>query len=289
MEDMRILLILISLLFSQTSFAAQLGIVLANKAVIYADINLKSPIGFVKKGKKLALGDIKRKRGKVLPVVVNGQIGWVKVSDVRLPSEEKSFDRSKKISEHVVDFDKKVKDPLNQNNFLTVKFSPASFSISGAVDQSEVENSLDSSSELTLMYEHKNPYHKIHWGLGLDYFTGQVDIFSFQSVNLKGGLAYVPIRLSWMSLEVYGNILISGDFRVESSGLGTYKGNMFGVDYGAAVRLLPEYQIGLMAGLGYSYYRFSGLNDLQRESDDSLTSFNNISGAKLFAGLSYKF
>jgi hypothetical protein len=110
-----------------------------------------------------------------------------------------------------------------------------------------------------------------------------------QSINLKGGFAYVPIRLEWMSLEVYGNILLSGDFRVTSANLGTYKGNMFGADYGAAIRLLPEYQIGIVAGVGYSYYRFNGLKDLEQESDSSLTSLSTMSGAKVFAGLSYKF
>jgi hypothetical protein len=284
---------LISFIFlfavGQLSMAAQVAIVLSNKAVIFADINLKSPIGYVKKGKKLAVGDVKRKRGKVLPVLVNQQIGWVRVSDVRLPSEEKSFDRSKKVSEHVIDFEKKTKDPLDQNNFLTVKLSPASFSIAGTASEVEFSESLTSGTELTLMYEHKNPYHKVHWGIGLDYFSGNIDVFSFQSINLKGGFAYVPIRLSWVSLEVYGNLLLSGDFRVDSEALGTYKGNMYGLDYGVAARLLPEYKIGLVAGLGYSYYRFNGLNDIQRDSDDSLTNFTTISGAKLFAGLSYRF
>jgi len=278
-----------SLFLSRVCLAAQICIVLSNQAVIYADINLKSPIGYVKKGKKLAVGDIKRKRGKVLPVLVNRQIAWIRVSDIILPGEEKSFDRSKKVSQHVVEFDKKIKDPLDQNNFLTVRLSPGSFSVAGTSNEGDIDASLTSSQEFSLMYEHKNPYHSLHWGFGLDYFTGDSEIFSFQSINLKGGFAYVPIRLDWMSLEIYSNLLLSGDFRVTSGSLGTYKGNMIGLDYGAAIRLLPAYKIGLIAGVGYSYYHFSGLKDLQRDEDDSLTTLSTLSGAKLFAGLSYKF
>lgn len=276
--------------FSPIILAAQVGIVTSNKAVIYADIEMQSPIGFVKKGKQIAVGNVKRRRGEILPVVVNGKIGWVRVSDLRLPDEEREFDKSKKVTEHEVLIDEKVKDPLDQNNFVTLRTGPSSVEIAAQDSVTgDINQSLDSATETSLMFEHKNPYFSTHWGFGVEFFQGKLGVFNFRSANIKGGISYVPLRLSWTSLEVYGNLLLSGDFRVESEGIGEYKGNMFGADYGAMLRLLPEYRLGIVVGAGMTYYKFSGLQDIQVEEGDNVFNVSGMSGVKYFAGLCYKF
>lgn len=285
------LLLSILVVFPKTIFGAQVGIVTSNKAIIYSDIELQSPIGFVKKGKQLAVGNVKRRRGEILPVVVNGKIGWVRVRDIRLPDEERNFDRStKKVTEHDVIIEDKVKDPLDLNNYVTLRTGPSGLDITGNdTEFGEVNRSLESATETSLMFEHKNPYHSLHWGFGLEFFQGSVDVFSFRSVNVKGGVSYVPLRLSFMSAEVYGNIVLSGDFRLASQDIGEYKGNMYGADYGAMIRLFPEFRLGVVLGLGMTYYKFSGLEEIQVASGDNLVKFSTVTGTKVFAGLSYRF
>jgi len=278
------------ILLSPLASAAQVGIVKVSKAIIYSDIELKSPIGYVRKGKQLAVGEVKRRRGEILPVSLNGRVGWVRVSSLRLPAEENEFDQGKKVTEHELNDEKRIKDPLGENNYLSVRTGPGGMSVSGSIEgAADFDSELTSSSELSMMYEHKNPYYMTHWGVGLDYFTGKFDNYEFQSLSLKAGFAWVPIRLSWVSIEAYANLVVSGDFRVNSVGLGEYKGNMYGADYGGVFRLLPEYKIGLLLGAGLTYYRFSGLTGIQNNSDDTTLSFNSITGTKVFAGLSYSF
>lgn len=277
-------------IFSPLVSAAQVAIVKVSKAIIYADIELKSPIGYVSKGKQLAVGEVKRRRGEILPVSINGRVGWIRVSSLRLPSEEKVFDEGKKVTEHELNDEKRIKDPLSQNNYLTVRTGPGGMSVNGSVDgAAEFDTTLTSSNELSIMYEHKNPYYLTHWGVGLDYFSAKVENYEFRTINIKAGFAWVPIRLSWVSIEAYANLVVSGDFRVNSIGIGEYKGNMYGADYGGVFRLLPEYKIGLLLGAGLTYYRFSGLTQIENSSDDTTLSFNSISGTKVFAGLSYGF
>lgn len=284
------LLFLLFLFTPLSIFGAQVGIVTAKKAVIYSDIELKSPIGFIRKGRQLAVGNVKRRRGEVLPVVVNGRIGWVKVRDLRLPEEEKLFDAGKKITEHEVIIEDKIKDPLDQNNFVTLRTGPSGVGLTANSQlNGEINSDLESAVETSLMFEHKNPYRYMHWGMGVEFFQAEAGLYSFKSLNLKGGVSFVPIRLSWASIEGYANILLSGDFRVQSSNVGEYKGNMFGADYGAMVRLLPEYKIGLVVGAGLTYFKFSGLSDIQNSEDDDLISFSTMSGTKVFAGISYRF
>ncbi len=270
--------------------AAQIGIVRKNKAIIYADLDLKSPIGYVRKGKELAVGNVKRRRGEVLPVVVNGRVAWIRVEDLSLPEEQKPFDQDKKVTEHNIFYEEEVKDPLDQNNYLTLRSGPASPKASfnnNAVGEQQVD--VSNATETSLMFNHKNPYHSIHWGIGLEYVSGTTELVNYRSINVKGGIAWVPIRFSLLSIEAYANLALSGDFRVASEGVGEYKGNMYGLDYGVAARLFPESLFGLVAGLGLTQYRFSNLDRIQTIDDESLTEITSLSATKVFVGLSYRF
>lgn len=269
-------------------YSAQVALVKSAKAVIYSDIDLKSAIGFVRKGKQLAVGEVKRRRGEILPVIVNGRIAWIRVEDISLPGEEKSFDKSRKVTEHEIVVEDKTKDPLGQNNFITLQSGPSAikFSTSGADDSTD----LSTATETSLMFNHKNPYRMIHWGFGFDFFQGEFDFLQFRSINLKGGVSWVPIRFGIFSLETYANILMSGDFRAKSRGIGEYKGNMYGAEGGVMVRLFPEYLFGLVAGFGLTEYRFSGLSSIESDADDSQAfEVKSFSGSKIFIGLSYRF
>jgi hypothetical protein len=284
------LLFTLLIFFIGHAHGAQIGIVRKNKAVIYADLDLKSPIGFVRKGKELAVGKVKRRRGEVLPVVVNGQVAWIRVEDLALPDEQKPFDIDRKITEHNIFYEDEVKDPLDQNNYLTIRTGPASPSVSfnnNVLGEQKID--VSNATETSLMFNHKNPYHSIHWGFGLEFVSGTTEFVNYRSINIKGGIAWVPIRFSLLSIEAYANLVLSGDFRMESRGIGEYKGNMFGLDYGVAARLFPESRFGGVAGLGLSQYNFSNLDKIQTIEDDTLTEVSNLTATKVFAGLTYRF
>ncbi len=278
------------LFFLLPAHAAQVGIVTSKKAIIYADIERKSPIGFVKRGKKLAVGEVKRRQGKLLPVNVNGKLGWVETKNLRLPGEEKSFDKGRKVTEHVVEFEDKIKDPWNENNFLTVKSGPADFSSTFIFnDNIEEEVNFSDGQELSVMVEHRNPYLDFNWGLGLEYVSASMDTYAIRALSIKGGMLYVPLRLKIINLELYGNLVLSGDFRVESQGIGEYKGNMYGLDYGGLVRLFPNSTLNAHAGYGMGIYRLDGLDNIQNLANDDLLSVSSVAVTKLFVGVSYKF
>jgi hypothetical protein len=287
---MKKFLFFLTIFYMSAIFSAQVAVVSKSKAVIYSDIDLKSPIGFVRKGKRLAVGEIKRRRGEILPVVVNGRVAWIKVQDINLPEDAKAFDKNRKITEHEVLIDSNAKDPLGLNNYMTLRTGPSSLEITSTSDGvGESTSEIPSATETSLMFDHKNPYRMFHWGFGLEYFQGEISFLQFKSLNLKGGFSWVPIRLSLLSVEAYANILLSGDFRVRSRNIGEYKGNMFGADYGVMVRLFPESLFGLVAGFGLTEYRFSGLNSIQNDSFDFLTEVKSFRGSKVFAGFSYRF
>lgn len=273
------------------ALGAQVGIVISKKAVIYADIDRKSPIGYVRRGKQLAVGEVKRRQGEILPVNVNGKVGWIETKHLRLPQEEKSFDKGRRVTEHDVVIEDKVKDPLTENNFITVKTGPTDFTSTFLFNgNQEEEVTFEEGQELSIMIEHRNPYLDFNWGLGVEYLSASLqESYNLQALSLKGGVGYVPLRMKWFNIEVYGNILLSGDFRVESVGLGEYKGNMYGLDYGALFRIFPSNTFGAHIGYGQAIYRLDGLENIENLENDDILEVSSVNATKLFVGLSYKF
>jgi hypothetical protein len=63
-------------------WAAQDAIVVADRAIIFSDKDMTSPVGFVQRGKKIRVGEIPRNKAQVYPVVVSGRIAYIRVVDV---------------------------------------------------------------------------------------------------------------------------------------------------------------------------------------------------------------
>jgi hypothetical protein len=72
----------------QPARAAQRAKVIADKAFIYADLQMSSPIGFVTKGKLLTVGEVPRNKSQVYPIVVSGKVAFIRVVDVTTEEEE---------------------------------------------------------------------------------------------------------------------------------------------------------------------------------------------------------
>lgn len=84
-------------LFCQNLWAAQEAYVIAEQAVIYADEQMTSPIGFVRRGKKVKVGEIPRNRAQVYPIVVSGKVAYIRVIDVS--TEKESVDSTQLVAE----------------------------------------------------------------------------------------------------------------------------------------------------------------------------------------------
>lgn len=74
---------IIHCLFSLSTYAAEWAVVESSKAIVYADPEMSSPIGYFQKGKKIRVGEVKRNKGRVLPTVLNNKIVYVRVADLQ--------------------------------------------------------------------------------------------------------------------------------------------------------------------------------------------------------------
>ncbi len=79
---------LILTLFTLTPvLAAQFAVVKRDKAVIYADQNMSSALGYAKRGRKLTVGKKPLKGGKLLRIIVSGKMAYIKRDDLTLEQD----------------------------------------------------------------------------------------------------------------------------------------------------------------------------------------------------------
>src|SRR5690606_19273923 len=89
--------LLLSLTFCPTLWAVQEAIVVADQAVIYADQEMSSPLGFIRRGKKVKVGDIARNRSQVYPIIVSGKVAYIRVLDIS--TEKDALDPNRLVAE----------------------------------------------------------------------------------------------------------------------------------------------------------------------------------------------
>ncbi len=73
--------------------AAQIAVVAKEKAIIYADLKQKHPIGFFPKWKRIKVGEIARNAGQVVPVIVSGKVAYIKTDDISISRDMNMIDQ----------------------------------------------------------------------------------------------------------------------------------------------------------------------------------------------------
>lgn len=272
-------------------YGAQVATVISAKAILYADMNLTSAIGFVRNGKKLLVGENSRRRGSVLPVVVHGKVAWVEVKNISL--KNKRYDTQKagpRITEHnsSLAIEEEDEDPLNENNYLQFQFNTFSPSDESLNAITSAGNTGADSGSFGFLYEHRNPYKKMSWGVGFDYSkTTSLDV-EYSVLSLQGIITWIPIRLWWISVEAFAGPLLSADFRVKVRNIGEYRGLMYGLNTGVQGRLWPDKKFGLVGGFGYRKNIVSGIKEVENDNNDDSVDVNSFNGITAFVGLTYR-
>jgi hypothetical protein len=82
-------------------WAIQDAVVSAEKAVIYSDLEMSSPLGFVLRGKKIKVGEIARNKGQLYPIIVSGKMAFIRLQDINTDKDSMdanilAFDRFQK-------------------------------------------------------------------------------------------------------------------------------------------------------------------------------------------------
>lgn len=216
----RVIYLLFSLcFFCPKLWASQEALVVIDRAVIYADQEMTSPLGFIRKGKKVTIGEIPRNKAQVYPIIVSGKIAYIRALDVT--TERESMESPRLVAERFME---------NAEKKYHTKYVLSYFNYSSQIDLATTNDKLVNKD-------------LVRWdGIGLkgevlvgkrwdfdilaNYMQGKVERESFRAFELGLGVAFRVInhhrfllRLEAQGLAIpFSNYELAGQFRVNGYG-----------------------------------------------------------------------
>lgn len=282
-------LIALFLLISSQILGAQLAVVSVPKAVIFSDQKLTTPIGYISYGKKIKVGEVEKKDGTILPVVVSGRIAYVQIKDLTIQDGIIGVN-TPKITQHDVELTFQTdQDKLSENNFFSASLGQAGAGESWQNYSSEFGEESSTFSVISLQMEHRNPAKDTSWGFGLTYFSASNEDISAKSLAVEANLFYSLFNFRYMSISAFGGLLFSGDFQViQAEEEQKANGVLYGYSFGGIARILPYSKFGAFGGLSIRKIKVADLEPIETSSGAEV-GIDSLSGVNIFAGISYKF
>lgn len=240
--------LLLSVLFiafyCQVSWSAQEAIVVVEKAVIYSDKEMTSPIGFVRKGRKVVIGEIPRNKAQVYPIVVSGKLAYIKFADVSTEKEDLNTD--KLVAERFKKASKYEAQTRLVVSYLTYRSQISTSENNDYIQDQDTVNWNGVATKVEVGYGSR-------WAVTANgnFLTTERDRESFRGIELGFGGTYKFIEVSRITARLFGELLFipimsyeySSQFRKNSTGF-TYGGGVT-----VSIDLTSKWGIELMAGL----------------------------------------
>lgn len=268
----------ISLNFCQDLWAAQDAMVVADKAVIYADEQMSAPVGFVRKNKKIKVGEISRNRAQVYPIVVSGKVAYIRVVDVS--TEKESVDSQVLVAER---FQKGTQQDFNAN------YSASVFNYSTQISMQFENDELKDKDAVNWtgvgLRGGGNITEKWDFDVLLNYMNAKAQTEVFRAVEVGFGGAYHIFDKKRFKLKALVQLL---GIPWASYSLGDiYRVNGFGFSTGGGLSM--SYRLGKHFGLegfgGFYYTSLSGFKTPDPYEDIAPTFI----GTRLGLGLNYEY
>lgn len=279
-----LLIFLFLSLFINCAYAAQIAVVKAGKAYIYADQDQTSIIGFVSRGKKIKVGDVRRGRGGLLPIVVSGRIAYISVADLFL---QKDLRDMKSISiidnQGVMEAIEEINRRDNQISVVYQLFKPGS-------DWKNLEKLVNnniantSGSEFRIRYE-KNKFKGIGYHFGLAVQRLSAENLSFLNYLVEGGIPFNLVRTKRLSINLPISMMLGPNARITALN-SKYNGQTAGLSAGSEISFDILKNLPIKLGGGYYYQSLYNF-----EKDTTFSPGNNMvmSGYNIYCGLGYRY
>ncbi len=280
-------LLFTSMFFCPFLWAAQEAIVIADKAVIYADKTMTSPVGYVVKGKKVTVGEVARNRAQIYPIIVSGKIAYIRTIDVS--TEIDNLESNRLVAER---FSQLSKKKIESHYSLVAFTSPTQISLNINADRLQDKDAFLWNGIQLKGAARTTP----GWDMGIviGYAEGKEYVEAFRMVELGGEFSY-RIYSGDRFIFRWQNQLLGVPFA--SYSLGTKaRVNGYGFTAGSGFNanwLLGE-RVGIEAFGGFYYTKLFGFDlpdPVQSNTNDPPTITLNpaFAGTRLGLGMSYQF
>ncbi len=282
---------------SNNAHSAQLVTVSTSRAIIYADKELTLPLGYVTMGKELTVGEVARKGGQVLPLIVSGKIAYIRVSDISVSKEgnKKGYSRYYQKDEDPIDFEylHELKSNLQKNNYLTSSygfFNPGESwhylaSSTGSIEKESIKT-------ISITLEHRDPLKRLSWGLGFKLYTLTQESLKTLSLNFEVPFYYNNLyKIKTVSFDGIIGLSVTSSVKIKVLDTpGYYKAFQYGGLLGLRSRVPLTPKWGMLFTLSYKLLNIDSMQPISIKGPPTKKyTINAFSGTHLTFGASYRF
>lgn len=263
-----------------SSFAATWAIVKSDKAKIYSDLQMSSVIGYIKRGKKIRIGEVPKNKGRLLPIVVSKRIAYIEVKNIQYGEK---VDTTKSVLQKYKDKDFLLK-PVKRISFYSGTYI-------GTIDNQGFEEVLPEdliffTAGLRGYYDQESTNRSYRVSLGGS--IAQDEDATIQFIDLAIAFGLGGLKSSYVDFFFYGGPVIAPYVEYEQGDEFKITGQALGAEFGAEVRFFLSRSLSFHIGGNYQFLKFFSMelpdNNFYPDEFDSA-----INGVKLLGTLSYSY
>jgi hypothetical protein len=270
-KSMKFLALLI-LCLSSLAHAAQDALIMKERAIIYADIHRKHPIGYVRQWQRVRVGTVARAGGTVMPVAISkNRIGYISVDDFSIGRDSYSISNiNKQLDQSSEDRPLKNNLQLSFDNFFA---------------EASISDSFFGTSLLEINYLGFSGYYNFFYNNKFDFTLGAsilsasaADGAKISHMIIKPGIEYkLPSWLDRWQFSAQAHFGFSPVSKLSST-VFNQSGMAYGADAGLSAKYALTRRAWLSTSLGYQYLQFSGF-----DLPNNLGEFNLTQTGVLFS------
>ena len=275
---MRILLIICGLLMSALSWAAVDAVVIAEKAVVWADIQRSAPLGYLAKGKIIRVGELTRNKNQVVAIAISGRIGYISTDDISFDLDPKAAPEERRYE--------RFKDVANKKDGTLFMFGVTGFNATERKNTADGRRG-DNWNFIggTIKGEVATSVERLGIIFIGDYLYAENKPETFRVFDLSLGVSFALINAKYVKLKAEVAGIVVPYVQYESDPLFTLNGYGYGAIAQGALDIFFNEQWGVEGSLGIQTLQFNGI-----DRPAPFTDFSPLfSGTRWFAGIVRRF
>jgi hypothetical protein len=287
---------------SERLWAGQWAQVTATQATVYADKQLTSPIGVIKQGKKIKVGNVVRRYGTILPTVVASKVVYIQVKDIQLEAdflkqqeedEDREKDKGKDIGgfEHKVmnDVTNKLHDNLSENNHLSLIAGQGSSSGDMETFSKNLGQSHPNTTFVKLAFEHRPQFYRTSWSVGLGYEQAAGTRARVSSNSIDLNIYYALLKTGLLNIEANFGMQVLPQIRIESPDTNPKEvvGSGWGYQLGGRAVLFPHAFLSFFGEIKLMSTKYANFDNIEFSNGSTAQTLDGSSTTLALVGISF--
>lgn len=267
----------------------------AKKAIVFADENMLSPLGYIANGKQIVVGKPQKINPALVPLIISGRLAFIQISDLNYEDEKNDNYSINRGAPREHNFDLILQPPgekLSENN--SFYFNLHKFSAGTEIKELffAIENAqVNSFSGFDLQLIHRKEASSYFYGAGIGYSAVSTSSMKFSFWVFSPTLGYTPFSNKLFLADLFFSLdfATNSQLDIKNSFTESPTGFLWGPQINARLVFFPDSKYHFVTSLGYRKYNISGLLSVKNLDGVDVLGIQNISSVSASIGFGMEF